>query len=136
MKLVRFDGGRVGVVRGEFIIDVTTAAQIRPNEFPTVGMNRLIVDNELRQNANMHDLFVDIPGMIAMTSAVMTLYPGDIIFGGTPAGIGPIQTGDLVTIEIEQIGRMAIRVIQGAAAPTARSMALIRSSTAPSLAPS
>jgi len=275
MKLVRFNGGRVGVVRGEFIIDVTAAAQIRPNEFPPVGMNRLIADfaahrsaleaargvhrpinsvrlqtpvpwpnkliafpinfkahgeeivnapnalktrgfflkapsalggagepivlpdlpqhqihhegeigivighkcrhvsrsdalgvvfgygcalditvrdmavdrvlrksydtfapfgpwiitadevpdpsqlqmklwvgNELRQNANMHDLLVDIPGMIAMTSAVMTLYPGDIIFGGTPAGIGPIQAGDLVTIEIEQIGRMAIPVIQ------------------------
>ena len=61
----------------------------------------------------MRDLLVDIPGMIAMTSAVMTLYPGDIIFGGTPAGIGPIQAGDTVTIEIEQIGRMSVPVVQG-----------------------
>jgi 2-keto-4-pentenoate hydratase/2-oxohepta-3-ene-1,7-dioic acid hydratase in catechol pathway len=44
---------------------------------------------------------------------LLTLYPGDIIFGGTPAGISPIQAGDIVTIEIEQIGRMAIPVIQG-----------------------
>jgi hypothetical protein len=34
MKLVRFNGGRVGVFRGELIIDVTAAAQIQPNEFP------------------------------------------------------------------------------------------------------
>ncbi len=61
----------------------------------------------------MRDLLVDIPGMIAVTSAVMTPYPGDIIFGGTPAGISPIQAGDIVTIEIEQIGRLAIPVIQG-----------------------
>ena len=73
----------------------------------------LWVGDELRQDANMRDLLVDIPGMIAMASAVMTLYPGDIIFGGTPAGIGPIKAGDVVTIEIEQVGRMSVTVVQG-----------------------
>ena len=276
MKLVRFNGGRLGVVRGEFVVDVTDVAQIQPGEFPPVGMNRLIADfparksaleaaqgrqwpigsvtletpvpwpnkliafpinfkahgeeilnapkalmargfflkapsalsgagepivlpelpqhqvhheaeigiviarqcrhvsrsdalgvvfgygcalditvrdmavdrvlrksydtfapfgpwiitadevpdpsqlqmklwvgDELRQDANMRDLLVDIPGMIEMASAVMTLYPGDIIFGGTPAGIGPIRAGDVVKIEIEQIGSMSVSVVQG-----------------------
>jgi 2-keto-4-pentenoate hydratase/2-oxohepta-3-ene-1,7-dioic acid hydratase in catechol pathway len=80
---------------------------------PSQLQMKLWVGSELRQDANLRDLLVDIPGMIAMTSAVMTLYPGDIIFGGTPAGIGPIQAGDVVTIDIEQVGRMSVRVEQG-----------------------
>jgi len=80
---------------------------------PSQLQMKLWVGDELRQDANMRDLLVDIPGMIEMTSAVMTLYPGDIIFGGTPAGIGAIQPGDVVTIEIEQVGRMSVPVVQG-----------------------
>jgi 2-keto-4-pentenoate hydratase/2-oxohepta-3-ene-1,7-dioic acid hydratase in catechol pathway len=74
---------------------------------------KLWVGDELRQSANMRDLIVDIPGMIAMASAVMTLYPGDLIFGGTPAGVGPVHDGDTITIEIERVGRMSVPVRQG-----------------------
>ena len=49
MKLVRFDGGRLGVVRGEFVVDVTDVLQIQPEEFPPVGMNRLIADFPARR---------------------------------------------------------------------------------------
>ncbi|WP_405539373.1 fumarylacetoacetate hydrolase family protein [Streptomyces sp. NBC_00075] len=77
-----------------------------------LGM-RLWVGDELRQSANMRDLIVDIPGMIAMASSVMTLHPGDLIFSGTPAGVGPIVDGDTVTIEIERVGRMSVPVRQG-----------------------
>ncbi len=52
---------------------------------------RLWVNGELRQDANTRDLVLDIPGMIEMASSVMTLYPGDIIATGTPAGVGPMQ---------------------------------------------
>ncbi len=74
---------------------------------------KLWVNSELRQHANTRDLILDIPGMVAMASSVATLYPGDVIASGTPAGVGPIKSGDRVTIEIERVGRMAVAVEQG-----------------------
>jgi 2-keto-4-pentenoate hydratase/2-oxohepta-3-ene-1,7-dioic acid hydratase in catechol pathway len=44
---------------------------------------------------------------------VMTLYPGDIVASGTPAGVGPIKAGDKVRIEFERVGEMVLDVVQG-----------------------
>ena len=74
---------------------------------------RLWVNGELKQDANTRDLILDIAGMIEMASSVMTLYPGDIIAAGTPAGVGPIRHGDKVKIEFERVGTMTLDVIQG-----------------------
>jgi 2-keto-4-pentenoate hydratase/2-oxohepta-3-ene-1,7-dioic acid hydratase in catechol pathway len=74
---------------------------------------RLWVNGELKQDANTKDLILDIPGMIEMASSVMTLYPGDIIATGTPAGVGPIRHGDKVKIEFERVGSMNLDVVQG-----------------------
>ena len=74
---------------------------------------RLWVNDDLRQDANTRDLVLDIPGMIEMASSVMTLYPGDIVASGTPAGVGPIKPGDKVRIEFERVGKMVLDVIQG-----------------------
>ena len=73
---------------------------------------QLSVNGETRQSASTRDLIVDIPEMIQMASAVMTLYPGDIIATGTPAGVGPIHGGDKVVIEIGKVGKMSIDVVQ------------------------
>jgi 2-keto-4-pentenoate hydratase/2-oxohepta-3-ene-1,7-dioic acid hydratase in catechol pathway len=51
--------------------------------------------------------------MIEMASSIMTLYPGDIIATGTPAGVGPIVAGDTVKITFERIGSMTLDVVQG-----------------------
>lgn len=74
---------------------------------------RLWVNDELRQHANSRDLIVDMPNMVAIAASAMTLYPGDIIATGTPAGVGPITPGDTVTIEVESLGRMALPVVAG-----------------------
>lgn len=74
---------------------------------------KLWVNDELRQQANTRDLIVDIPQMIAVASSASTLYPGDLIATGTPAGVGPVRDGDVVTIEVEHVGRMSIPVVQG-----------------------
>lgn len=74
---------------------------------------KLWVNSELRQHANTRDLILDVPGMISMASSVATLYPGDVIASGTPAGVGPIKKGDRVTIEIERVGQMSVAVEQG-----------------------
>jgi 2-keto-4-pentenoate hydratase/2-oxohepta-3-ene-1,7-dioic acid hydratase in catechol pathway len=48
--------------------------------------------------------------LVAFVSKMMTLLPGDLILTGTPAGIGPLAPGDLVEVEIENIGILKNRV--------------------------
>ena len=48
--------------------------------------------------------------LVEFVSFVMTLQPGDIISTGTPAGIGPLKHGDLVTVKVEGVGELTNRV--------------------------
>jgi 2-keto-4-pentenoate hydratase/2-oxohepta-3-ene-1,7-dioic acid hydratase in catechol pathway len=89
---------------------ITTADEVKN---PSNLHLQLWVNDELRQDANTRDLIVGIEDMICVASSASTLYPGDIIATGTPAGVGPIRHGDKVTIEIEQVGRMTVDVVQG-----------------------
>jgi len=89
---------------------ITTADEVGD---PTNIRLRLWVNDKLAQDANTKDLVLDIPGMVAQASAVMTLHPGDIFASGTPAGVGPIRPGDKVRIEIERVGEMTLNVVQG-----------------------
>ncbi len=75
------------------------------------------VNGELRQNANTRDLIFDIPTIIETISQGITLYPGDVIATGTPAGVGIgfkppkyLTDGDIVCIEIDKLGRLENRV--------------------------
>ncbi len=58
----------------------------------------------VRQNSNTALLVHPIPMLIEFISAAMTLLPGDVILTGTPAGVGRIEPGDVVEVEIEGIG--------------------------------
>jgi 2-keto-4-pentenoate hydratase/2-oxohepta-3-ene-1,7-dioic acid hydratase in catechol pathway len=89
---------------------ITTAEEIA--DFEDISLS-LRVNGELRQEASTRDLIVSIPEMIAMSSAVMTLEPGDIIATGTPAGVGPVKAGDIVEISIDGVGTMRLPVVQG-----------------------
>jgi 2-keto-4-pentenoate hydratase/2-oxohepta-3-ene-1,7-dioic acid hydratase in catechol pathway len=86
---------------------------------PTNLEMELWINGERRQHANTRDLVLDIPGMVEMASAVMTLYPGDIIASGTPAGVGRVAAGDKIRIRIERVGEMTVDVVQGAGGATA-----------------
>ena len=94
---------------------ITTADEVGD---PTALEMKLWVNDELRQHANTRDLVLDIPGMIEMASAVMTLHPGDIIATGTPAGVGPVVDGDVIRIAIDRVGEMSVPVRQGEAGAT------------------
>ncbi|MDP3668809.1 MAG: fumarylacetoacetate hydrolase family protein [Telluria sp.] len=80
---------------------------------PTNINMSLWVNDQLRQQANTRNLIVSIAQMISIASSATTLYPGDLIAAGTPAGVGPIEAGDIVTIEVEHVGRMRIPVVAG-----------------------
>jgi len=99
---------------------ITTADEVGD---PTDLDMRLWVEHadgttELRQHANTRDLVLDIPGMVQMAAAVMTLEPGDIIATGTPAGVGPVVDGDTIRITIERLGQMRVPVVQGTSGRT------------------
>lgn len=73
---------------------------------------RLTVNGEERQRANTRDLIVPIPHMIAMASAVVTLFPGDVIATGTPAGVGPVRDGDRIVSEVVGVATLSLDVVQ------------------------
>jgi 2-keto-4-pentenoate hydratase/2-oxohepta-3-ene-1,7-dioic acid hydratase in catechol pathway len=62
------------------------------------------VNGQLRQHSSTAQMIFDIPTLIAYVTAAMTLYPGDVILTGTPAGVGALTHGDRVQVEIEQVG--------------------------------
>ena len=70
----------------------------------------LRVNGELRQNSNTRRLVYNIERLIEYATSFYTLYPGDLIFSGTPEGVGPVKPGDLISAEIERVGRFDIRV--------------------------
>jgi len=71
---------------------------------------RLWVNGEGRQDGNTRDMIWNVPRLIEYASHVMTLYPGDLFTTGTPDGVGPLRPGDEVTMEVDRIGRMSVRV--------------------------
>ncbi len=69
------------------------------------------VNGELRQNGNTGDFIFDISTVIGYISKIMTLDAGDVITTGTPAGVGPLEAGDVVEITCEGIGTLSNPVI-------------------------
>ncbi len=64
------------------------------------------VNGQMRQMASTRDMVFPVGILIAYISSVMTLEPGDILFTGTPAGVGPLLNGDEVEVEIERLGKL------------------------------
>jgi 2-keto-4-pentenoate hydratase/2-oxohepta-3-ene-1,7-dioic acid hydratase in catechol pathway len=65
------------------------------------------VGGQPRQMASTRDMVFNVGQLIAFITSVMTLEPGDLIFTGTPAGVGPLKPGDVVDVEIEGLGKLS-----------------------------
>ncbi len=72
---------------------------------------RVTVNDEVRQQSNTSLLIHPVSKIIAHVAAFMTLEPGDIIMTGTPAGVGPVQPGDVMTVAIEGLGELSNPVV-------------------------
>jgi 2-keto-4-pentenoate hydratase/2-oxohepta-3-ene-1,7-dioic acid hydratase in catechol pathway len=72
---------------------------------------RCEVDEVLRQDGNTRDLLHDVPGVLAFITSFMTLLPGDVVLTGTPAGVGPLQPGETVSVQIEGVGTLVNPVV-------------------------
>ena len=65
------------------------------------------VNGQMRQMASTRDMVFNVGVLIAYISSVMTLEPGDLIFTGTPSGVGELKNGDKVEVEIEGLGSLS-----------------------------
>lgn len=65
------------------------------------------VNGDLRQDGNTRDFIFPLDAVIRFIAQVMTLLPGDLIATGTPSGVGPLQSGDMMEVTISGIGTLA-----------------------------
>ena len=77
---------------------------------PTQGRIWLSVNDNVRQEADISQLIWSVPEVIAFISSSMVLEAGDLIFTGTPAGVGPLLPGDVVVGGVEGVGTIGIRI--------------------------
>jgi 4-hydroxyphenylacetate degradation bifunctional isomerase/decarboxylase decarboxylase subunit len=87
---------------------------ITPNEVNDASsLNiRTLLNGDIRQDSNTSKLIFGVRDLVAFISDIMTLNPGDVIATGTPPGVGPIRPGDVVSIEIEGIGKLSNPVVK------------------------
>jgi fumarylpyruvate hydrolase len=78
---------------------------------PTEGLVRLLVNGEVRQEGNLNQLIWNVPDTIAYLSTLFTLQPGDLIFSGTPAGVGPIKKGDVLEGEVAGLPVLKTQIV-------------------------
>ena len=78
---------------------------------PTQGLVRLLVNGEVRQEGNLNQLIWNVPDTIAYLSTLFTLQPGDLIFSGTPAGVGPVQKGDVLEGEVAGLPILKTQIV-------------------------
>jgi len=70
----------------------------------------LAVDGTVRQDSRTAEMIWTVPEVIAIASQAVTLAPGDLIYTGTPAGVGKIAPGQVVTGGIEGLGDIWVKV--------------------------
>ncbi|HEY5635951.1 MAG TPA: fumarylacetoacetate hydrolase family protein [Burkholderiales bacterium] len=79
---------------------------------PDKGGISLLVNGKTRQNADLSEMIWSVPEQIAYLSEYYTLVPGDIIYSGTPAGVGPVKPGDELHATVEGVGELKVSIIE------------------------
>lgn len=77
---------------------------------PQAGSIWLEVNGETRQNSDLKNLIWSVPEVIAFLSRLFVLKPGDLIYTGTPAGVGPVQPGDRLVGGIDGVARISVGI--------------------------
>ncbi len=71
---------------------------------------RLEVNGQVRQSARTSMMVRKVPELVSEVSRWFTLKPGDLVFTGTPSGVGPVQPGDVLLATLEKVGTLKVRV--------------------------
>jgi len=85
---------------------------VTADEIPNPGQLdlQIAVNGDVRQSSNTKYLILGVAELIELASSFYTLYPGDVIYTGTPEGVSPIEPGDEIVATIETIGTMRVNV--------------------------
>ncbi len=77
---------------------------------PDIDRGRIVltVNGQVRQEGDLSEMIWTVPEIIAELSRHLTLLPGDLIFTGTPSGVGPIQRGDRLLGTVDGVGELAV----------------------------
>ena len=78
---------------------------------PTRGRVWLTVNGKMKQEGDLADMIWSVPETIAHLSKYFELAPGDLVFTGTPEGVGPVVRGDTLTGGVEGLGELSIRIV-------------------------
>jgi fumarylpyruvate hydrolase len=78
---------------------------------PAGGAISLAVDGAVRQQADLSDMIWSVAEQIAYLSSYFELFPGDVIFSGTPEGVGAVARGQTMTASIAGLGEIRLRVV-------------------------
>ena len=112
LQLVARDKGRPwdlgkDVENSAVISPIVAAAEIG---HPHSGRIHLAVNGEVHQDADISDLIWNVPEVITDLSKYYQLQPGDLIYTGTPAGVGAVTQGDVIEGGVEGVGRIALTI--------------------------
>lgn len=77
---------------------------------PSGGNIRLSVNGSVKQDADLKELIWSVPEVVANLSHYYHLQPGDLIYTGTPEGVGPVQPGDQLSGHIDGVGNIALTI--------------------------
>ena len=77
---------------------------------PSKGVIKLAVNGQVKQNSDLGAMIWKVPEMISYLSALVALAPGDVIYSGTPDGVGPVVKGDKLHGEIEKVGKLDVTI--------------------------
>ena len=75
------------------------------------GRISLRVNGEIRQHGDISEMIWSVTEIISILSGFFELYPGDLIFTGTPSGVGPIKRGDKLEGVVEKLTKLEIKVV-------------------------
>jgi fumarylpyruvate hydrolase len=78
---------------------------------PAAGAVVLAVNGQERQRGDLADLIWPVPDIIAALSRLAELKPGDLIFTGTPEGVGPVARGDRLDARIDGVGALTVEIV-------------------------
>ena len=78
---------------------------------PSTGAITLTMNGELRQQGDLNQMIWKVPEMIAYLSEYFELAAGDVILSGTPAGVGPVEKGDVMEVAADGLGTMTVTVV-------------------------
>ena len=74
---------------------------------------RTLVNDDVRQDGTTDEMVWDMHYLVADLARTITLEPGDVILSGTPANSRPVEPGDVVEVEVEGLGRLSNRIVEG-----------------------